>query len=87
MRWFLALLLVPLLAAVASAHGGGFRDGPRVPLGIPCDCGRIECDACADEPLRRGADVRVSAPSVTHVKRWGDVARCRIEVTLETLPD
>lgn len=87
MRWFLALLLVPLLAAVASAHGGCFSDGPPVQQGIPCDCGLIECDACSDEPLRRGADVRVSSPVVTHVKRWGDVARCRIEVTLDPLAD
>jgi hypothetical protein len=87
MRWLLALLPISLLATVASAHGGSFGHGPPVQRGIPCDCGLIECDTCADEALRRGDDVRISSPSVTQVKRWGDVARCRVEVTFETLPD
>lgn len=86
MRWLWALLSVPALAVVAEAHGGR---GPPVIVhrGIPCDCGLIECDKCSDEPLRRGDDVRVSSPSVTQVKRWGDVARCRVAVTFETRPD
>jgi hypothetical protein len=89
MRWFLALLLLPLLATAAAAHGGGGFRGPSsfVERGIPCDCGLIECDKCADEPLRRGHDVRVSSPSVTEVKRWGDVARCRVAVDLEAVTD
>ena len=55
--------------------------------GILCDCGLIECDKCADQALRRGEDVRVSSPVVTEAKRWGDIARCRIDVTIETTRD
>ncbi|MCK6459548.1 MAG: hypothetical protein L6Q95_06595 [Planctomycetes bacterium] len=87
MRWFLALLLLPLLATAAAAHGGSFGHGPPVERGIPCDCGLIECAKCADEALRRGDDVRVSSPIVTEVKRWGDVARCRVAVELEAVTD
>ncbi len=89
MRWFLALLLLPLLATAAAAHGGSFGHGPPVIVerGIPCDCGLIECAKCADEALRRGDDVRVSSPIVTEVKRWGDVARCRVAVDLEAVTD
>jgi hypothetical protein len=87
MRWFLALLLLPFLATAAAAHGGSFGHGPPVERGIPCDCGLIECGKCADEPLRRGDDVRVSSPIVTEVKRWGDVARCRVAVELEAVTD
>lgn len=87
MRWFLALLLLPLLATAAAAHGGCFGDGPRVRYerGILCDCARIECDKCADEALRRGQDVSVSSPKVTVAKRWGDIARCRIEISLDAV--
>jgi hypothetical protein len=89
MRWLWALLSAPVLATVAEAHGGSFGHGPPVIVqrGIPCDCGMIECDKCADEPLRRGDDVRISTPTVTQGKRWADVARCRVEVTFEALPD
>jgi len=98
MRWCAALLLVPFLARAAAAHGGsGFR-GPgggvppgllqdAVQRGIPCDCGLAECDKCSSEALRRGDEVNVSPPVVMLTKRWGDVARCRIEVTLETSRD
>lgn len=86
MRWFLVLLLLPLLAATAAAHGGSFGHGPPpVERGIPCDCALIECDKCSDEPLRRGDDVRVSRPAVTESRRWGDVARCRVLIELEAV--
>ncbi len=52
--------------------------------GIPCDCGLFECDTCSDEALRRGEEVQVSLPPVTVTKRWGDIARCRVEVMFET---
>ncbi len=88
MRWLWALLSVPFLATVAEAHGGCFSDNPGRPpplveRGIPCDCGLAECDKCSTEALRRGEEVRTSQ-TVTEVKRWGDVARCRVEMTFET---
>jgi hypothetical protein len=92
MRWLTLLLLVPSLASNAAAHGGTFR-GPNngvppglresVLRGIPCDCGLVECDTCSAEALRRGEEVRISH-AVTEVKRWRDVARCRVEVAFET---
>lgn len=90
MRRFLALLPVLSLATAAFAHGShyrGYAPPPPVERGIPCDCGLAECDLCASPALREGRDVRVSSPRVTQVKRWGDVSRCRVEVTLESLPD
>jgi len=89
MRWFLGLLLLPLLATAAAAHGGHFGHGPpvRYEQGILCDCGLIECDKCADEALRRGQDVRVSSPKVTEAKRWGDIARCRVEIAFDAEND
>ena len=57
---------------------------PDVIRGIPCDCGLVECDKCSTEALRLGADVRVAAPAVTELRRWGDVARFKIEVKIES---
>jgi len=80
-----ALLLVLPLATAAVAHGGSFGHA-RVQRGIPCDCGRIECDLCATRDVR-DPDAYTCREDVTELKRWGDVARCRVTVTIEAARD
>lgn len=51
-----------------------------VERGIPCDCGLVECEPCSGAALRDGAR---ASTNVTILERWGDVARCRVEVCFE----
>jgi len=84
------LMVLMTITAAVWAHGGGFRDGGdlppglRAPSGIPCACAKIECDNCATRALREGKELSRCTTTVTELKRWGDIARVRIEVTLET---
>jgi len=80
-----ALLLVFPFATAALAHGGSFGHA-QVQRGIPCDCGRIECDLCATRDAR-DPDAFTCRKDVTELKRWGDVARCRVTVTIEAARD
>jgi hypothetical protein len=88
MRWTWALLLLPLLAEAAAAHGGRHaQPPPLVERGIECDCGRVECDRCSADALARGDELLPVERSVTTVRRWGDVARCRTRLVLRARPE
>jgi hypothetical protein len=86
MRALLALITIAAAADMAWSHGGGSFSGPsgRWLRGIPCSCAKIECDKCAPPALREGKEVSRCTTDVTELHRWGDVARVRIAVTLET---
>jgi hypothetical protein len=82
MRVLMALIAIAVVANVAWSHGGspaGFHM-----RGIPCACAKVECDKCATPALREGKDVTRCSTDVTELNRWGDIARVRVEVTLET---
>ncbi|MHC4973672.1 MAG: hypothetical protein ACYTG3_15210 [Planctomycetota bacterium] len=86
MRALLALIAIAAVADVAWSHGGprGFRPPGRTVQGIPCACAKVECDKCASPALREGKQVSRCTTAVTELQRWGDIARVRVEVTLET---
>jgi len=85
MRALLALITIAAAADVAWSHGGGsFGPSGRWLKGIPCTCAKIECDKCASPALREGKEVSRCTTNVTELHRWGDIARVRVEVTLET---
>jgi hypothetical protein len=92
MRWTWALLFLPLLAEAAVAHGGCFGERPRGPIrieerGIECDCGRVECDRCSTDTLRRGDQLFPPERSDCVLKRWDDVARCRTRLVFRARPE
>ena len=82
MRAWMALIVIGAAADVAWSHGG--RPAGRLLTGIPCACAKVECDKCATPALREGKDVTRCTTNVTELNRWGDIARVRVEVTLET---
>jgi len=82
MRVLMALIAIAVVANVAWSHGG--RPAGRFLTGIPCACAKVECSKCATPALREGKDVSRCSTDVTEMARWGDIARVRVEVRLET---
>lgn len=82
MRTWITLIAIAAAATVAAAHGG--RPAGRVLMGIPCACAKVECDKCASPALREGKDLTRCTTDVTELRRWGDIARVRVAVTLAT---
>lgn len=82
MRVLVVLIALAAAANVAWAHGG--RPAGYFKKGIPCTCAKVECNKCATPALREGKELTRCTADVTEMARWGDIARVRVTVTLET---